>query len=60
MIDDHRAAFEAWISGPPNSLTIERYPKNGNKHEPPGEYRDFSVQLAWEAWCRAIRVSSET
>ena len=51
-MSDHqqRAAFEAWVSGAPYERPTERYPAGAEECVWPGQYRDYPVQLAWEAW----------
>lgn len=46
-----RAVFERWISATPYELCVSRLPMDERKTAWPGQYRDISVQLAWEAWC---------
>jgi hypothetical protein len=46
--EDSRAEFEAWITAPPIEARIDRYPTEVCAW--PGQYRNYSVQLAWEAW----------
>lgn len=45
-----RDAFEAWISSPPFERETTRYPKDETKFAWPGSYRDYEVQIAWDAW----------
>lgn len=52
-----RQVFEEWISGPPYEREIQRNPEDEMKYAWPGQYRDISVELAWEAWCESARVS---
>lgn len=42
-----REAFELWASAPPFEKSIAR---QGENEAWPGNYRDYSVQLAWCAW----------
>lgn len=51
-----RAAFEAWISGPPYEREIERF---GEGSAWPGNYRDIDVDLAWNAWLDAMTMTRE-
>ena len=44
-IDEERKRFEAWISAPPYEKSIVTCRSNW-----PGQYKDYRVQLAWEAW----------
>lgn len=53
MSDEARKAFEAWISAPPFEKPINRYTKDPALPGWPGCYRDYCVQLAWEAWQEA-------
>lgn len=46
-IDSTRAAFEAWMKSPPLERRISRF---GYVGKWPGQYQDYDVQLAWEAW----------
>ena len=48
-----RSSFEQWISGPPYERETERWPQDETKHAWPGQYKDISVQLAWESWQQA-------
>jgi hypothetical protein len=51
-----REKFEAWISAPPTELSIERNSEDEEVSAWPGQYSDYQVQLAWEAWeeCRNL------
>jgi len=51
-----RAAFEAWISGPPYEREVERF---GDGSAWPGNYRELDVDLAWCAWSAAIGLTRE-
>ena len=42
-----REEFEAWISAPPYERETHR---QGQSLAWPGQYYDYHVQLAWEAW----------
>ena len=42
-----REEFEAWISAPPYQMTTTR---QGERESWPGQYIQYEVQLAWEAW----------
>lgn len=48
--DRSRAEFEVWVSAPPYEMSLERQTANGTW---PGQYREYGVQLAWEAWQQA-------
>ena len=58
MSEDMRDAFEAWITAPPYERSAERNPLT---HLQPGasdwqgQYADYQVQLAWEAWQESAR-----
>lgn len=45
-----RVAFESWISQMPYERSVDRWPDNEIEFAWPGQYKDISVQLAWEAW----------
>lgn len=47
--DEHpaREAFEAWVAAPPYEREVDR---QGEADAWPGQYRDYDLQLAWEAW----------
>lgn len=47
-----RPNFESLMSGPPFERNTERFPDSGMWS---GQYQDLAVQLAWEAWCAAIK-----
>lgn len=51
-----RAAFEAWISGPPYEREVERL---GDGSAWPGNYRELDVDLAWCAWSAAMATTRE-
>lgn len=51
-----REEFEAWISAPPFEKSIERQGEHGSW---PGNYRDYSVQLAWCAWEDSAKAERE-
>jgi hypothetical protein len=46
-------AFERWISAPPYEHAIRRWDDSPVRAWP-GQYTDYRVQLAWEAWCAGI------
>jgi hypothetical protein len=48
-----RRAFEAWITSAPYERSAARYPENELVSSWPGQYRDNTVQVAWEAWCES-------
>lgn len=45
-----RRAFEDWIGGPPYERDIARWHNDEAKCQWPGQYKDNTVQIAWEAW----------
>jgi len=49
-----RHAFEKWISSPPYEREIDRWPQDETKHSWPGQYKDITVEVAWDAWQEAI------
>lgn len=51
-----RAAFEAWISGPPYEREVERF---GDGSAWPGNYRELDVDLAWCAWSAAMATTRD-
>lgn len=55
-----RKAFEAWISAPPFERDTTRNPLNGEEYAWPGHYREYEVQLAWDAWDAAAATIRET
>lgn len=55
-----RKAFEAWISAPPFERDITRNSEDATKHAWPGHYREYEVQLAWDAWDAAAAKIRET
>lgn len=46
-----RKQFEAWIARPPYERETHR---QGQSNAWPGQYHDYQVQLAWEAWQSAL------
>ncbi len=44
---DERAKFEAWITSPPLEKPVHRNPESSGF---PGQYWEYEVQLAWDAW----------
>ena len=53
-----RSAFEAWISAPPYERSTHRWPDDGTKAWP-GQYSDYPVELAWEAWKAAANLQDQ-
>ena len=51
-ISQSRARFEMWITLPPIEASISRWPKSGAW---PDQYRDYKVELAWQAWRESQR-----
>ncbi len=45
-----RALFEKFMSEPPIEADVYRWPFDSKQYAWPGHYRDYKVQLAWEAW----------
>jgi hypothetical protein len=52
-IDEIRKKFEQWAELCPREWEIERC---GEHSAWPGQYRDYVVQSAWEAWYEASQV----
>lgn len=50
-----RQRFELWISRPPFSKVVSRWPVETEKWMWPGQYLDVNVELAWQAWQEARR-----
>jgi len=55
---DQRRGFEQWISQPPYERVISRWEKDRTRAWP-GQYKNYEVQLAWEAWQEAQRQKAE-
>jgi hypothetical protein len=53
-INQERKRFEAWAESIPHQRNTARH---GSNDEWPGQYRDYSLQLAWESWLEALRMS---
>jgi len=49
-----RERFEAWMTAPPYEKRIDRFAESFDFAAWPGQYRDYEVQLAWEAWEEAL------
>jgi len=46
-----RQQFEAWITEEPFAKNVARHPKDSPEAISwPGQYVQYEVQLAWEAW----------
>ena len=56
-LEQTRDAFEKWISSAPIHAEVSRWPADGKCL--PGQYQDYRTQLAWEAWCEAIKQKNE-
>jgi len=54
-----RREFEAWIKSPPRKRSTARYHDDQLTQSWPGQYEDFEVQLAWEAFQAARAQSAE-
>lgn len=57
-MQQERLRFEEWIASPPIEADITRAPGEEHLSAWPGQYRDYQVQLAWEAWVEALRKSA--
>lgn len=53
---ERRDKFEAWISAPPYERETRRQDQSASW---PGQYHDYHVQLAWEAWQEGALIASE-
>ena len=59
MIDkDKREPFEAWISRLHGAQYLDRF--DDDLLERGGEYEDWSVQMAWEAWQASAEHAKKT
>ena len=45
-----RKEFEKWASAAPREWILKRHPKDAKKSSWPGQYVQYHVQCAWEAW----------
>lgn len=52
-LEAERIKFEKWITAPPYEREVCRKPNNPDITAWPGNYHDYNVQLAWEAWAAA-------
>jgi len=59
-MSDLRRRFEAWITSAPFEKNIERFPNDPTRFSWPGNYREISVELAWQAWQEAARQAAGT
>lgn len=57
--DESREQFEAWITAPPYERDVSRWSNDPTKHSWPGNYEEYAVQLAWEAWQAARETPSK-
>jgi hypothetical protein len=57
--NEQREAFEAWITQPPIEASILRYGDDAARMWR-GQYKQYSVQLAWDAWRAAIEHAMKT
>jgi hypothetical protein len=55
MTDEMRARFEAWVTSFPFERSVSRNPDDDSKYAWPGAYREYEVELAWEAWREATK-----
>lgn len=55
MSEDQRGDFEAWVTSPPIERDVSRHSKDPTISCWPGQYSEYSVQLAWESWCAATK-----
>lgn len=53
-----RDQFEAWISAPPYERSLSRHTNDAARTAWPGQYRNYEVELAWNAWQAAHTVQS--
>jgi len=51
-VKEVRERFEAWAGREPYDKDLDRFKDNGAW---PGHYKDYDVQLAWEAWVESHR-----
>jgi hypothetical protein len=58
-MDELRERFEKWITSPPFERRIERFPQDEKLFSWPGNYREISVELAWQAWQEAAKQVAE-
>jgi hypothetical protein len=56
-MDDQREAFETWVASRHASSLRFAFDDTDNY---PGHYKNYSVQLAWEAWQAAIEHAKKT
>lgn len=49
-----RARFEAAISSSPYERNVSRFPEDPDRFAWPGNYRDITVDLAWNMWLEAL------
>ena len=56
-MDEMRKAFEAWATAAPRGWGARRY--MSSEMPWPGEYQEYRVQCAWEAWQDACAAERE-
>ena len=56
-MDEMRKAFEAWATAAPREWGARRY--MSSEMPWPGEYQEYRVQCAWEAWQDACAAERE-
>lgn len=54
-----RAWFETWIASPPFERDVDRWPQGDGRTAWPGQYKDLTVEVAWEAWKASQKWSLE-
>lgn len=52
-LEAERVKFEKWITAPPFEKPTHRNPQDAEVTAWPGAYKDYEVELAWEAWVAA-------
>jgi hypothetical protein len=50
-LSKQRVLFEKWIAAPPYERSLVRFKEDESW---PGHYKNYPVQLAWEAWREAF------
>jgi hypothetical protein len=56
--EQERRRFEQWISQPPYEKSISRWDTD-RTHVWPEQYKNYDVQLAWDAWLEALREKTD-
>lgn len=54
-LQKERDTFEMWIIKPPIECDVSRWSKEESVW--PGQYKNYPVQLAWEAWLARSEVT---